>query len=29
LYDDQAYEVEAHKEDYIFTKEGNTNNFKA
>ena len=27
LYDDQTYEIEASKEDYIFKKEGN--NFKA
>ena len=29
LYDDQTYEVEPSKEDYLFTKEAGTYNFKA
>jgi len=29
LYDDQTYEIEAFKVDYIFKKETGTNNFKA
>ena len=29
LYDDQEYEIEPFKEDYIFKRDGTTNNFKA